>query len=448
MDPRFSARPVTTHGTYAFADVPTHADGLARAPSSGSRRDAETASAVSVGKVLAAARAADGRVVNLTVVGSEAADDAARAMQRARDAVFEPDDAPASLAELRASAMDVARAKSRVFEEAREHLDERERHLADVALHHQRRVTEAADRRRATHAEWLRQEADRRNKTAAANEKRGMSWYAQATQVRAFEHAKMDVESGGGLGGTGSGGMNKTLLPVRWLWETWGMRPTGAGIGGGGGDGGGWNLWNGPEADGAKHAAAHLGSLGAPQPGAACNLPDSPGRALSEEAKESIRDAARLERESEMFEAEVRNEIGAEVLRRKLVENREVTVEECEATARLRVRARWERDYVEAREGAAEEGRDPAVEAAKVLYHNVSDFLSRTRREHPGLVAVVVALTLLTLLVWGGSAGAMGHARALEHAAEHAVEVAKMGEEGATAIGVWAAKTGFVGLET
>ena len=64
-----------------------------------------------------------------------------------------------------------------------------------------------------------------------------MSWYQQAERVRQFEVAKMDLESGSGDGDVGSGGngdhgrggggggegfIKKTLLPVAWLWETWG----------------------------------------------------------------------------------------------------------------------------------------------------------------------------------------------------------------------------------
>ena len=113
-------------------------------------------------------------------------------------------------------------------EEAREHLTERERHLAAVKSEQNKRVMDAAERKRANHAEWLRQEANRRNKSAKHEEQQRMSWYHQAERVRQFEIAKMDLESGDGdgdvgpSGGGGGGFIKKTLLPVAWLWETWG----------------------------------------------------------------------------------------------------------------------------------------------------------------------------------------------------------------------------------
>ena len=104
------------HGEYAFADVPTHDDGLDAPPSVGANRREETANAFAVGASLAAAKLADARAKHAVSFHSANQNAADAAVQRARDFVFDADDAPNSLAQLRSSAMDVARAKAKVFE--------------------------------------------------------------------------------------------------------------------------------------------------------------------------------------------------------------------------------------------------------------------------------------------------------------------------------------------
>jgi hypothetical protein len=56
----------------------------------------------------------------------------------------------------------------------------------------------------------------------------------------------------------------------------------------------------------------------------------------------NIQQTARMEREVEEFEIDVRKEIQTEMLRRKLMENREVSADDVEESARIRVRARYE----------------------------------------------------------------------------------------------------------
>ena len=57
---------------------------------------------------------------------------------------------------------------------------------------------------------------------------------------------------------------------------------------------------------------------------------------MSEQTTRDIRAAARIDREKREYEAELKNEIGTEMLRRKLMENREVSAEEVEESVRMR----------------------------------------------------------------------------------------------------------------
>lgn len=249
-------------GAYAFAEVPTHEDGLAAPVGVGANRREETKSALAVGVSLAAARLAESRANHAVSFHNDDACAADLAVQKARDVVFDVDaaqsnarsnddgdgddvDAPDTknkrdfLSQVHASALEVARAKSKVYDRAREQFTERERHLADLASQHTQRVVDAAHRKRANHVEWLRQDATRRNKNAIAEEEAHAEWYRQAERVRAFEMAKMDLESGRGGGGSrvgdenghgnGPGGtIRKMLLPAKWLWEKWGGARTAA----------------------------------------------------------------------------------------------------------------------------------------------------------------------------------------------------------------------------
>ena len=103
-------------GQYAFAAVPTHDDGLSAPPSVGANRRADHENAFAVGASIAAAKLAEARAKHAVSHHSQTNNDADAAVQKARDFIFDADDAPNSLAQLRASAMDVARAKSKVHE--------------------------------------------------------------------------------------------------------------------------------------------------------------------------------------------------------------------------------------------------------------------------------------------------------------------------------------------
>lgn len=134
---------------------------------------------------------------------------------------------------------------------------------------------------------------------------------------------------------------------------------------------------------------------------------------LSEDETRDIRQTARLHREMQEYQLEVEKEIRTEMLRRKLMENREVSADEVEESVRRRIRARYELEY-DASKTPSEEY--PLAAAVNNVYTAVVGWLHQTQRDHPGLVTTVLVLTVLTMLVWGGTAGAMGHARALENA--------------------------------
>ena len=94
-----------------------------------------------------------------------------------------------------------------------------------------------------------------------------------------------------------------------------------------------------PEPDGAGLAAEHLRSL--PQAASTSTFTDddyddASRLTLSEQATRDIQAAARIDREKREYEAELKNEIGTEMLRRKLMENREVSAEEVEESVRMR----------------------------------------------------------------------------------------------------------------
>ena len=404
-------------GEYAFADVPTHDDGLDARPSVGANRRAETENAFAVGASIAAAKLADARAKHVSTFHSSINNEADAAVQKARDFIFDADDAPNSLAQLRASAVEVARAKSGAFEEVRDHVHERERHLADARSEQNRRVLDAADRKRAIHAEYLKQEANRRNKTAAAQEAERMTWYHQAERVRQFEMAKMDIESGNGAGpGAGEEGfIKKTWLPVRWLWETWGDAAFEGQDGAGKAKSQLWSVWGQASSrdrvEAETTAADHDDDVGG-------------GGVLSTSETRSIQAATRMEREQEEYEIELAREIKTEQLRRRLMENRDVSEEEVYDHVRARLRARYELEFVEdieARELAERRAReDPVVAALKRAYASLLSWTYRTQQDHPGLLTTVAMLAVLTMLVWGGTAGAMGHARAMAAAAEEA----------------------------
>lgn len=127
----------------------------------------------------------------------------------------------------------------------------------------------------------------------------------------------------------------------------------------------------------------------------------------------------------EEYQLEVEQEVRTEMLRRRLMENREVSAEEVEESVRRRVRARYE---VES--DASKTLSEEIAAAVKNVYAAVVGWMHQTQRDHPDLVATVLVLTVLTMVVWGGSTGAMGRARALENAAEAA---AAAGEAGAMA---------------
>lgn len=103
-------------GEYSFAEVPTYDDGLAAPPSVGAKRREEKENAFAVGARIAAAKLAEARGKHALSFHSDNNNDAEAAVQKARDFIFDADDAPNSLAQLRASAMDVARAKAKVYE--------------------------------------------------------------------------------------------------------------------------------------------------------------------------------------------------------------------------------------------------------------------------------------------------------------------------------------------
>lgn len=103
-------------GEYSFAEVPTYEDGLAAPPSVGANRREEKERALAVGAGIAAARLADARGKHALSFHSDGHNDAEAAVQKARDFIFDADDAPNSLAQLRASAMEVARARAKVHE--------------------------------------------------------------------------------------------------------------------------------------------------------------------------------------------------------------------------------------------------------------------------------------------------------------------------------------------
>ena len=114
-------------GQYLFAETPTHDDGLDTTPNVNPRAREETANAYALGASTAAAKLADSRAKHLLQsFESEKKNNADRALQRAREVVFDAHDAPTSLSSLRNSAMELARANSKVYEEAREHFAERE----------------------------------------------------------------------------------------------------------------------------------------------------------------------------------------------------------------------------------------------------------------------------------------------------------------------------------
>ena len=91
--------------------------------------------------------------------------------------------------------------------------------------------------------------------------------------------------------------------------------------------------------DGAGSAAEHLRSLPLVASTSAFtddDYDDASRLTLSERATRDIQAAARIDREKREYEAELKNEIGTEMLRRKLMENREVSAEEVEESVRMR----------------------------------------------------------------------------------------------------------------